>query len=170
MVGAVFLHNMPESELKRRTLPPLRPLVTGLGLDQSWNLFSPDPTRRSIFVEAHLRFADGSRDTVRIPRGERWLGDKRYYRWRKWQRRVRLDDNRELWPATALYFGRSSLEDPRKLVSISLVRRWSDTPDPGSDDPRSWEAYEFFDLDPEPSSIAVAVPREVRRPPARRTK
>jgi hypothetical protein len=146
-VSGVILLNMPDSSIKRRLLPTVRPYVTALGLNQAWNLFSPDPSRRSLFVEARLRFADGSIDTLAVPEGDPWIGDKRFYRWRKWQRRVRLDSNRELWPATAIYIGAPYLIDPRGLVSVGLIRRWSETPEPWGAEKRVWQEFEFFELD-----------------------
>lgn len=146
-VAGVITSNLPDSALRRRLLPPLRPYVNALGLDQAWNLFSPDPSRRSISVEARLRFADGTIDTIAAPSGGRWIGDKRFYRWRKWQRRVRLDANRRLWPATAGYFAGPYWLDGRGLRSIVLVRRWSDTPAPWGDEAREWHEFEFFTLE-----------------------
>lgn len=159
-VTGVILFNMPDSVVKRRLLPPVRPYVTALGLNQAWNLFSPDPSRRSLFVEARLRFADGSIDTLAVPEGDPWIGDKRFYRWRKWQRRVRLDSNRELWPATAVYIGAPYLVDPRGLVSVGLIRRWSETPEPWGAERRVWQEFEFFELDVRGSALSAAGPDE----------
>lgn len=146
-VSGVILLNMPDSVMKRRLLPPVRPYLTALGLNQAWNLFSPDPSRRSVFVEARLQFANGAIDTLAVPQGDPWIGDKRFYRWRKWQRRVRRDTNRELWPATAVYIGAPYLVDPRGLLSVGLVRRWSETPEPWGAEKRVWREFEFFELD-----------------------
>lgn len=161
-VSGVVLVNMPDSALKRRLFPTVRPYVTSLGLSQAWNLFSPDPSRRSLAVEARLSFADGSVDTLAVPEGDPWIGDKRFYRWRKWQRRVRLDANRQLWPATALYIGIPYLVDARRLVSIGLVRRWSETPEPWREETRVWNEFEFFVLDIREPSAETALERPVR--------
>lgn len=159
-VSGVILLNMPDSIMKSRLLPAFRPYVTALGLNQAWNLFSPDPSRRSLYVEARLRFADGSIDTLAVPEGDPWIGDKRFYRWRKWQRRVRLDRNRELWPATAVYIGAPYLVDRRGLVSVGLIRRWSHTPEPWGIEKRVWQEFEFFELDLRSSARSGAGPEE----------
>ena len=102
--------------------------------------------RTAILVEARLRFADGSVDTVGVFRGEPFIGELRGYHWRKWQRRVRLDANERLWLPTARVLGARGFDDPRGLESIVLVRRWSDAPELGTDDERTWSEYEFYEL------------------------
>jgi hypothetical protein len=95
-----------------------------------------------------------------VPEGDPWIGDKRFYRWRKWQRRVRLDSNRELWPATAVYIGAPYLVDPRGLVSVGLIRRWSHTPAPWGTEKRVWQEFEFFELDTLPTALPTTGPEE----------
>ena len=40
------------------------------GLDQNWGVFSPDPRRQSLDLVGRVRYADGGRETLRVPRGD----------------------------------------------------------------------------------------------------
>jgi hypothetical protein len=150
-LAGVLLWNMPASELRSAALPFVRPWVMALGIDQRWTLFSPNPRGLSILVEARLRFADGSVEVVHPPLGGPLLGQYRGYRWKKWSERIRRDSSEALWPGAARHYAAAYRDDPRGLVEVTLVRRWSKTPPPASGEARRWRKHAFYTLPVPPS-------------------
>jgi hypothetical protein len=145
----VLVWNLPrDTSLRAELLPTVRPLVDVLGLNQRWELFSPDPSTVSVEVTAEVRFADGTERVYRFPDGEPLLGALREYRWRKLERRVRLDDRRALWRTTAAWIAgryRPEAEAAGTVVTtVTLVRRTSATPTPGSGDRRVHEREAYY--------------------------
>jgi hypothetical protein len=149
----LVIWNLPDSEVRSELRPAVRPIVNAVAFDQSWSVFAPNPTTVSLAVEADVHLVDGTVDRYTFPHGDDVVGAYREYRWRKWERRVRLDRNDHLWAPTAAWVaGRYPDGEVTKVV---LIRRFSDTPEPGSGDDRVWESVEFFTLqvdDPEAGS------------------
>jgi hypothetical protein len=137
--------NLPASEVRSQIRPTLRPVVNALAIDQRWSVFAPNPTTVSLAVEADVYLADGTVERYRFPHGDDLIGAYREYRWRKWERRVRLDSNDHLWEPTALWV--AERYPAGQVDQVVLVRTFSDTPEPGSGDERVWDAAEFFTLD-----------------------
>jgi len=140
----LVIWNLPSSEIRSELRPGLRPVVNALAVDQSWSVFAPNPTTTSIAVEADVTLADGTVDRFVFPEGDDFFGAYREYRWRKWERRVRLDSNRKLWEPTAEWVARQYDEPVSRVV---LIRRFSETPAPGSGIDRVWTSVEFYDQD-----------------------
>jgi hypothetical protein len=146
---AVVITNLPESELRHEALKAAKPYLNGLGLDQVWSVFAPDPRRVSIDLEARVKFKDGTTATWRPPQGGDVLGAYWDYRWRKWMENVIQDANRErLWHATAVYVARQEREGGRVPASVTLVRRWQQLKPPGrpGSDRRPWKSYAYYKL------------------------
>ena len=85
-------------------------------------------------------------DAACLERGDDFVGAYREYRWRKWERRIRLDRNDHLWRPTAQWVA-DRYEDQGTVERVVLIRIFSDTPEPGSGDERVWETIEFYDYD-----------------------
>lgn len=135
-LAAVVAWNLPQSPLREATLPVVEPYVRIAGLDQTWNLFAPDPPRVTFEVIARIDYADGTSDTWRPPRNDRW---------RKWLGAVRLDRNMSLWSPTAAWIAGSHDHDGRRPVTVTLVRRGRDLLPPGSGAPEpDWQEFPFF--------------------------
>jgi len=121
--------NLPRSvfgyELRDASREQLRPVVNRLALNQGWEVFAPNPSSTSVAVTAEVSFEDGSTASFEFPDGEPALGALREYRWRKWERRIRLDDNRGLWRPTADWIARELSEPDNIVVEVQLVRHWS---------------------------------------------
>lgn len=143
LVFTLIVWNLPKSEVRDQIRPSLRPFVNSAAIDQSWAVFAPNPTTVSLAVEADVYLADGSREHFKFPHGDDLIGAYREYRWRKWERRVRLDSNDHMWKRTAEWVAAQYDADVERVV---LVRFFSDTPEPGSGEERVWERAEFFDL------------------------
>jgi hypothetical protein len=136
--------NLPDSEVRSEIRPALRPVVNAVAFDQSWSVFAPNPTTVSLAVEADVYLGDGEVIRYKFPHGDDLVGAYREYRWRKWERRVRLDRNDHLWEPTAEWVAAQFRDED--VTKVVLVRRFSDTPEPGSNDERVWESTEFFTL------------------------
>ena len=136
--------DLPDSEVRSEIRPALRPVVNAAAFDQSWSIFAPNPTTVSLAVEADVYLGDGEVIRYKFPHGDDVVGAYREYRWRKWERRVRLDRNDHLWEPTAEWVAAQFRDE--HVAKVVLVRRFSDTPEPGSNDERVWESAEFFTL------------------------
>ncbi len=150
---AVLAWNLPRDvAVRERLVPVARPLVSTLGLNQRWELFSPDPSTVSVEVLAEVVFADGAVHTYRFPDGEPFVGALREYRWRKFERRVRLDDRRALWRQTARWiadrFEDDAAEAGTTVAEVTLIRRSARTPRIGTDDPRIWTGERYYTYRP----------------------
>jgi hypothetical protein len=151
VLASVLVWNLPQDlTVRERLVPIVQPVVNPLGLNQRWELFSPDPSRTSVEVTAQVVYADGSVRTYHFPDGEPFLGALREYRWRKLERRVRLDSRRDLWGRTAAWIAGRYEDDAAErgtvVASVTLVRRTAATPAPGSGADREWQRDEYFTL------------------------
>jgi hypothetical protein len=147
-VLSVVVWNLPESELKRQALEVVRPYVLATGLEQNWGVFSPDPRRQTLDLVARVRFADGSEETLIVPRSDRFVGVYWDYRWLKWVEWATSDAQRQLWQPAAAWFAHRAGADGRRPVSVTLVRRWhqllppGDGPERGGRDEYAYYTYQ----------------------------
>lgn len=144
IVTGMVLTQLPGSALRRAGDRVFRPYISAVGLDQNWEVFAPDPRQMSLDVHAIVDFADGSTARWNVPTGDMFVGTYRTYRWQKWMENLRADTNAELWEPTAQWLAREHA-DEGEVVRVTLVRRWYDTPRPGTSSARPpWNEYEFF--------------------------
>ena len=143
---ALIFWNLPDSELKERSLRVVRPYVNATGLNQNWGVFAPNPRRVTWDVYARVEFADGGETIWHVPRGDAVIGSYWDYRWRKWYE-LWVSDREELRPAAAAYVARLHRDDDRRPVSVTLVRRTSQNLPPGPGPARSeWVENELYTL------------------------
>lgn len=138
-VCAIVVWNLPGSEVRQAALPVVEPYVNTVGLDQRWNLFAPNPPRRTFEVVARISYADGSMALWRPPRNDRW---------RKWLGWIRVKEHQSLWEPTASWIAGHHDGGGRQTVRVELVQRWRDLSPPGdglSDPP--WQERSFFRYD-----------------------
>lgn len=148
LVGVVAW-NLPASALRARLLGPLHPVVELLGLEQNWSVFAPNPRRLTLGLYALIEHADGSVERWELPtHREPLLSPYRTYRWQKWMEHARADDTSQLWAPTARWLARTHDDPDNPVVRVRLIRRWYDTPPPGTpDQPPPPSEYEYFVLD-----------------------
>jgi hypothetical protein len=132
VVLGIVVFDLPESTLKSTASKATEPVINALGLNQNWNVFAPDPRRQSIFIEARVTMSDGSHRTWRPYVGGDLLGSYRDYRWGKYAENVRLDRNRQLWPALAEWVARHEGGGRLRVRRVVLVRHWRNVQPPGS--------------------------------------
>lgn len=125
IIGWNLPHSVFGYELRDASRSQLRPVVDRLALNQGWEVFAPNPSSTSIAVTADVTFADGSTTVFEFPDGEPFLGALREYRWRKWERRIRLEDNSGLWRPTADWIARQLSEPDNIVTEVQLVRHFA---------------------------------------------
>ena len=142
LVGGVLAWNLPPSHLRDAVMPVVQPVVAGVGLDQRWNLFAPNPPQRTYEVLARITYADGTLALWEPPANDRW---------RKWLGVVRTRQNRVLWAPTAAWIARHHDGAERGAVRVDLIRRSRDLPPPGNQAIRfPWQEEVFFTYDVPP--------------------
>ena len=142
IVGVVLAWNLPPSHLRDAVMPVVQPVVAGVGLDQRWNLFAPNPPQRTYEVVARITYADGGLALWEAPANDRW---------RKWLGVVRTRQNRLLWEPTAAWIARHHDGAERGAVRVDLIRRFRDLPPPGNPSIRfPWQEEIFFTYDVPP--------------------
>ncbi len=150
---AILTANLPASALQRQLLRIDHGIVYGLGLDQNWNVFAPDPRQQSLDLEARLRFADASAGVWRPPSGGALIGSYWDYRWRKWLEYATQESNAFLWAPAAAYAGRQEVD--RTPTQVALVRRSADLPPPGHvRDPVKWKDEQLYVMPVTPANLS----------------
>jgi hypothetical protein len=130
-------------------IPPARDLVRPYflwaGLFQSWDMFAPIPKGANIYIEARLRFRDGSEKTWTYPRMEQMSLRQTLFRerYRKFADNFQRDELDDLLVDAARHIARSnsSLDNPVKTV---ILVQWSSfilpRPD-GAYIPEPWQSH-----------------------------
>lgn len=146
-VATVVVWNLPDGDVQDDLAGEMADHVNALHINQNWALFSPNPSTTSIETYAVITFDDGTTTEYRFPDGDPLVGALREYRWRKFEGRVRLDRNSYLWQPTAEWIA-GRYDDP--VATVVLIRRWSETPEPGTDEQREWQEFAFYTLEATP--------------------
>jgi hypothetical protein len=138
VLAAIVLGNVPGLGLGR--------VLDTVGLSQRWSVFAPEPASRRIDFSVRVDFADGGHATWRPPQRVA-LDAPLGYHWEMWAARVVRDDNSSLWEPAARWIARNEERPGRRVVSVTLRRRWSDVPAPGARQATGPQAFDFFTLD-----------------------
>ncbi|MDW3220511.1 MAG: hypothetical protein R8F63_18025 [Acidimicrobiales bacterium] len=149
LVYALVVWNLPASSVRSDLRPGVDRVVQTMAIYQQWSVFAPNPTTVSIAVEADIHMASGEVIRHTFPDGDPLFGAYREYRWRKWERRIRLDRYDHLWRHTAQWLA-DRYADEGTVETVVLIRHFSDTPEPGRDDERVWNTFEFYEYDVPP--------------------
>lgn len=128
---ALLTANLPPSRLQDLLLSADHPYLYGVALDQSWEVFAPDPRRETIEVTALVTYADGSHATWRVPRRNPVVGEYTDYRWLKWAEFVISPAYPELLKPVALYVARKLATSTHRPTQVSLTNRWYTLEPPG---------------------------------------
>ena len=148
VVGAFWIvaPNLPVSAVRDRLDSAWSP-ADDIGLVQDWAVFSPDPRHESLDVRARIVYDDGTVAFWDVPEFDPVVGAYREYRWNKWQERIRLDDQADLWPSTAEWIADHNQRDGTRPASVTLIRRWI-VHEPLTADgivaDSGWNEYEFY--------------------------
>jgi hypothetical protein len=148
LVVTLVMWNFPDPDVRSSAQDQLRPVVNALVINQGWGLFAPNPTRSSVRVYAEVTFEDGSREVFDFPDGEPFVGALREFRWRKLERRIRDDDNSELWRPVASWIADEVARPDVVVTKVGLIREVSRLPSAGSGKPLVWRVERFHTYQP----------------------
>jgi hypothetical protein len=132
---ALFMWLMPSgSPIVQACVGMVRPYMVVTAFAQSWSMFSPDPDRMDVYLEAQITYANGEKRSWEFPRMSHLGYVKRYEeeRWRKMTEVATHGGNHNLWPALARYAARVNNPDPQNPpVSVELFQHSRMIPPPG---------------------------------------
>lgn len=155
-LAAVVVSVLPASHIQACGASVLAPYLRATGLAQDWDVFAPDPARRTLYVSARIDFADGTAVDWRPPQGGRLIGPYRFYRWRKLATALQDDAYREtLWPSVARWLVDTHADNGRRPATVTFIRHWAPTPAPGSGDGPRWYEEPYY-------TFGVPVPEDDR--------
>lgn len=158
-LATVLIQQLPNSYLRGKLDRIFAPYANATGLDQDWAVFAPEPRRRVIDLEGRVRYADGSTSVWRIPTADDFIGPYWDYRWRKIMEYTVPDTGAALWQPLGMHVARQQRRGS-PIVSVDLVRRWSDLNRPGAGPSQTpWQEFKFFSL---PAHLVRAVNLESR--------
>ena len=145
LVGSIVLWNLPPGRPRAATRPTAGAVVQGLGLEQDWALFAPNPRSYSVGVYATITHRSGRVETWVPPHNGLLLTPYRTYRWQKYVERLRGDDYSGLWEPTARWIARHHGNDVTRFV---LTRTFQEAKVPGAKGPRTaLGRFDFYTLD-----------------------
>lgn len=105
-----------------------------LGFNQTWMMFSPNPSRLDSLVKGEVEFSDGTSVIFDfLENNEKSLSYK-YLKGEKFRKfsseNLRQDNNKYLWSDASDYVLRKIQKDiSKQAVKVSLIRYWNETPD-----------------------------------------
>jgi hypothetical protein len=147
--------NLPGSELRHQLERLVAPVRDGVGLDQAWGVFAPNPRRETLRLEAELEYPDGAVGIWHPGDGDRFVSVYRDYHWRKWQEWAHGDANKLLWVSVSRWLARSYTRHGKHPVRVTLVRYWRDLPAPGehAGPANRWRSYPYYTLEVTPQVL-----------------
>lgn len=155
VLGTLLASNLSGSPLQDWLVRLFRPVRNGVGLDQAWGVFSPDPRSVVYGLEGRIRYDDGSIELWHWHKGDPFLSEYRDYHWQKWAEQVRLDGDSFLWRPLAAWLARTYDRPSRHPTDVVLIRQWADLNPPGQRPSQGpWHEYTFFTLQVSPSLLA----------------
>lgn len=126
-VAMMVTAGLPDkSEVGRRFLRLISPYQSFFALDQNWSMFAPNPTSTNSYVEAVIRFTDGSMERWTFPRASQASSADRFTageRFRKFsQEGLRpVEKKKDIWKDLGAFVER----DVVKLESFGRKRTLS---------------------------------------------
>jgi hypothetical protein len=140
---ALTIWLLPECALRQSCVQTVLPYMTFTGLMQSWTMFSPDPSKLDMYVEARVTYANGQTRNWVYPRmvDLGYVERYRHERFRKFIELAHLEENKMLWPSLARYPARvNNIYPNNPPVLVQLVRHFRFTPPPGA----PWSPYQDY--------------------------
>lgn len=142
--AGMIVYNIPDGPVREDIRDGLAAPVNMFGMNQGWEVFAPNPPRTHVVMTARITFDDGSETTFGFPEGEPILGAYREYRWRKWERRLRLSKNSGFRAATTDWIAGTHSDDQRTVTEVVLVETQARTPDIGKDPTLDWATQDVY--------------------------
>ncbi|HLT22012.1 MAG TPA: hypothetical protein VKZ84_01145 [Bacteriovoracaceae bacterium] len=113
---------------------PIDAVESSIGTNQTWLMFSPNPSRLDAYVIGEVEYEDGSKDTFDFYKGigmsmfDKYLHGEKYRKFTS--ENLRSDKKQFLWPDASKFVLRKLKEKnnyklPKK---VSLIRYWDEIP------------------------------------------
>ena len=147
VVGAFFWSQPFEYQPRKFVCDLLGGYLRFVGLWQHWDMFSPEPRRVRIRMDATVTLRDGSQCTWTFPQMDQMGLFERFRkeRFRKWAHdNVRLDTGAKTWEPTAHYIARQFTDSKNPPVAVALHRHWAIVPPPESGRDPAHEPFHDF--------------------------
>lgn len=126
-----IIYCMPDSAIRRDLIPVAEPVGTGLGLDQNWGVFAPNPPGQTETVTVDITMSDGSVEQWKFPRAD-VVDQFAAYRWRTVKERlVRVTSLRADFCHWVI---RHAVKPSAKPVQVQMILRTEQLLPPGSHD------------------------------------
>lgn len=134
---------------------PIDSYLSFFTLFQSWNMYSPNPSRTNVYLTAEAEFDDGTKDVYEFPRVDQMNIIEKYAygeRMRVITESIRRDDNAFLWKDASKFALRKLREKNINKIPlrIHLHRHWNITPEmnivfrPHMAKVKNYQKYKFY--------------------------
>jgi hypothetical protein len=141
LIGVVW--NLPDSQVKRTVTPTLRPIAAASGLQQTWQMYAPDPISALEGMDVHVTMADDSERVWSWHRGDRVIGPFAWYRWQKMKEQaIREPQGRA---GIAHWVVRELTTPAERPVRVQIRFRNELLPPPGADGPKTVTVETLYD-------------------------
>ena len=114
---------------------PVDQIQRFFGFNQSWMMFSPNPSRLDAYVMGEVEFIDGSKWTFDFLDKNSNSIIQKYLKGEKYRKfaseNLRQDSNNFLWEDASNFVLKKVLKDSseKRPIKVTLTRYWSETPD-----------------------------------------
>lgn len=134
---------------------PIDKYLSFFTLNQTWNMYSPNPSKTNVYLTARVEFDDGSFDAYEFPRVDRMTLLEKYTggeRFRVMTESIRVDKNKFLWKDASKFSLRKLREEHYAKIplKVELYRHWNMTPPPGKtfrphlSKSKNFESFKFY--------------------------
>ena len=128
----LLVANLPDSHLYNVLIKADHPVLYGVGLDQNWGVFAPDPRREALKLRALVQYEGGKEESWQVPTGDDFVGEYWDYRWLKWIEYVTDGRHRhDLFAPAAAWIARRHATHGRHPTQVTLIRRTYELEPPG---------------------------------------
>lgn len=135
--------NLPDSAIKHSATTTLEPIAEVAGLDQTWQMYAPDPIRKLEYLDIHVTMADGTDRVWNFHKGDPILGPFSWYHLQKIKEQaIRQRDIRAGLARWAVGQVTQPGEHP---IRVQMVFRSEDLSPPGQDTNNGWHTEILYD-------------------------
>ena len=135
----------------------LRPYFVWSGVFQSWDMFSPNPKSKNVYMEAVVIYKDGSTKMWTFPRMDMLSLTERAFkeRYRKYEETLGTSQFSDLWPDATRRIARLNNDGASPPQRVLLVLRWSDIlpREDGGYERGTWNYDVFYSYEVQPEDL-----------------
>lgn len=147
-----------------KSIPGFTKTIQALGIWQSWDMFSPNPSSWDGYVTADVTYRSGKVVRDLYPRMKTLSLSAKYIkeRYRKFLERAHNEQNSWIWPYFAQRIAYEADNEPgNPPVRVQLHRRWRIIQPPDKPQQREYYDYVYFNYAVDPQRLRVRPRSEV---------